>query len=307
MPVKTGRLAEFRRALDRIDPSSGLSFDPQQHISSSRSLPPDLADQLRELDTDDLLDILRGNDAELSVNRDIRDFVGDLVRLRATSDDLREEHERDFDPADTLPAGPEEEQEEFFVGWTATEDGHVEMASHSYHPSNRAQVSHETLQRYRDKVLSGGMVGRVGNKSDLAQAIRVQQQNDRWRGRTLQRVGEVKAEELKGALKAVLTPRIENLLLGQRHQDVTLALDGRNAVLLTRDGDILKLNRTETRHLALVGILPRHWFLPLMWWKRMLAEQESSLAEQGKSKKRIYKGRYDDEDVQREQEEDKER
>ncbi len=305
MPVKTGRLAEFRRALDRIDPSSGLSFDPQQHISSSRSLPPELADQLRELDTDDLLEILRGNDAELSVNREVRDFIGDLVRLRSTSDDLREEHEQDFDPGAALPAGPEEEQEEFFVGWSATHDGQVEMVSQSYHPSNRAQVSHETLERYRQRMLAGGMVGKVDNKSDLAQAVRLQQQNDRWRGRTLQRVGEVKSEDLKSALKAVMTVALENLLNSQRHQDVTVALDGRNAVLLTRDGDIHKLNRTETRHLALVGLLPRHWFLPLMWWQRMMGEQEGQLAESGRSKKRIYKGRYDDEDMQREEDHEK--
>ena len=304
MPVKTGRLAEFRRALERVDPSARHGFDPGEHLGSARSLPPDLADQLRKLDTDELMEILGAQDAQLDANRELHRFVSDLVRLRVGKDEVDEE---EFAPPEK-DSSPPEEGEEFFVGWMGGEGGRVEMVSQVYSPGNRAQISHETLQRYRGRVQAGGFVGKLGSSADLAEAIRLQRQNDRWSGRTLQRVGEVKADELIRALKAIITPVLKEILEREGNDVVTLALDGRRAVLLTRDGRITKLNRVETRHLALVGILPRHWFLPLMWWKRMLSEQDAQDAEQGRSKKRIYKGRYDDDEVEREEkEEEKER
>ncbi len=293
MPVKTGRLAEFRRAIDRLDPSAQLSFDPQQELSASRALPPALADQLKELETDELLEILQGADASLRSNREVRDFVGDLLRHRS-DDDFDDELDSGRPDVDLEPE--ESEEREFFVGWVAGQGGDVELVSHSYRPSNRAEVSHETLERYRNRMLAGGMVGKADSKADLAQAVRLQRANDRFSGRSLTRVGEVEAMTLMHALQAVINPALKNLLQKSGNREVTVALEGRQAVLLTKDGHITPLSRVETRHLALVGILPRHWFLPMMWWKRMADEQEADLAEKGRSKKRIYKGRYEDDD-----------
>jgi len=304
MPVKTGRLADFRRALDRVDPSLSQGFDPREHLSSSDALPRELAEQLRKLDTDELLDILQGADAQLAANRDVQRFVADLVKARTGDDELDEEELAARDGAAALP--PEEERE-FFVGWSEGAGGEISFVSHSYDPNDRAQIAYPTLEAYRSRSGAGGKLGKVGNHGDILEAIKLQQQNDRWAGTKLAKFGNVDAKELMWALKSVITPSLKELLGKEGNDVVTLCLQGRQAVLLTRDGGIHALNRIETRHLALVGILPRHWFLPLMWWKQMLAEEESALAERGRSKKKIYKGKYDDEEADQEEQEDKER
>lgn len=302
MPVRTGRIAELRRALDRVDPSAQQTFDPREHLASSLPLPRELADELRKLDTEDLLELLHGEDVRLAANRDVQRFVSDLVRLRTGgADELADDQELAQSDAGQQE-GPGEERE-FFVGWMEGQGGTIELVSHAYQPSNRAQVSHTALQRYRSKERAGGIVGKVDNKSDLTEALRLQQQNDRWTGHKLDSLGQVKAKELVAALKAVISPKLKDVLLQEGNDIVTLCVENHRAVLLTKDGHIYQLSRLETRHLALVGILPRHWFLPLMWWKQMMAEEDEKEAERGRGKKRIYKGRYDDEDEVEEGEE----
>ncbi len=302
MPVKTGRLAEFRKALGRIDSSVERELaDTQQQLESTRNLPPELAKELRDMETDELLDVLRGQDPEVALNREVFGYVRDLLKHRLDTDE--ELTEEDMAPAPAVEGEQEEEQEEFFVGWSAGQSGEIQFINQIYQPSNRAHISHETLTRYRQRVLAGGVLGKVGDRAAMARAIELQRQNDQWRGRTLHRVGEIQAPEIYAALKAVASSHLKNLLKAQGTEPVTLALDGRRAVLLTKDGQVTRLGRVETRHLALVGLLPRHWFLPLMWWQRMMLEEEAELAERGRSKKRIYKGKYDDEDLERKEEE----
>ena len=74
-----------------------------------------------------------------------------------------------------------------------------------------------------------------------------------------------------------------------------LALEGRRVVALGSQGDVYRFNQKETKHLARVGLLPRHWYLPMQWWKKK-KEEEKQEEDERKGKVRVYKGRYDDED-----------
>ena len=131
-----------------------------------------------------------------------------------------------------------------------------------------------------------------------ARAERLRHTMGKWRGRSLKTLGAVAPDKVLRSVGAVASSSLRRFLESDAldADACMLALDGKQVVLLSATGDVYKLNRTETKHLALKGLLPRHWFLPLQWWKdKKVEEQQEQEKEDKKGRVRVYKGKYDDE------------
>ena len=190
--------------------------------------------------------------------------------------------------------GDQEEGSHVFAGWIE-DAGKVRWVENWFHPDRPQDVAPEMVERFRKLDGCGGVLARLDDAAALSRVEDVRHTASKWRGRPLQSLGPVAADRLARALGPVASYELETLLDEEGSASCMLALEGRRVVALGSQGDVYRFNQKETKHLARVGLLPRHWYLPMQWWKKK-KEEEKQEEDERKGKVRVYKGRYDDED-----------
>ena len=301
MSEGAGQHARFRRALGRRHAQEARSHEllsgDEAFGADVRALPEAMRSRIKSASTDSLLDLLKAEDAKVQANRHM---VGYVVREicarlggRAQALDagvpewaisLRGQGKQ---PADT----------HVFVGWVDS-DGVIAWHDDAFHPQRSQEIAPELLQRIEKLDGCGGVFGRTDDSEVQARAERLRHTLGQWRGRSLKTLGAVSPSKILRSVSAVASATLRRFLESDSvdADACMLALDGKQVVLLSATGDVYKLNRTETKQLALKGLLPAHWFLPLHWWKdKKVEEQQEQDREDKKGRVAVYKGKYDDE------------
>lgn len=303
MSERMGAQASFRRALHRPPARESatreLMSGEEVHTPDVRGLPPAVQERLMSARTESLLDLLQAADARVGANRLPVAFAAQVLveRLGGRGAALTAGvPEWALDPSLRAHA-KERDNTHLFVGWV-DRDGAVEWEDRAFHPDRPADIAADFMQRIRTLDGVGGIFGRTDDGAVQARAERLRHTMDKWRGRSLRTLGAVAPERVSKALGAVASPGLRRFLEGDAQAAAhacMLALEGKNVVLLSASGDVCRLSRTETKHLALVGLLPRHWFLPLHWWKDKKVQEQEQEKDDARGKAKVYQGRYDDE------------
>jgi len=297
MDFPHGRAAKFKRALKRpltrAERDRQLLGGDEGFSPDVRGLPDEMRRKVDSARTDTLFGLLKAEDARVGANRALVGYVVQVLAARLGSYDAL--HERGLGWATEMERdGDRDDGTHFFVGWTE-DAGRIRWQERWFHPNKPQDIPPELVQRFQRLEGCGGVMARADDREATTRADKVRQTVSRWRGRHLQGLGPVQTQRIEAALGPVATHELQTFLEGSRGKSCMLALDGRRVCILDSEGNVYKFNRVETKHLARVGLLPRHWFLPMQWWKKKKEEDQEKEEEQ-KGKKRIYKGRYDDED-----------
>ena len=303
MDLPHSRAAKFKRALKRPlarkEPSGELGG--QSELSTGRGgVRDEVRQRIDSARTEALLDLLKAEDARVGANRPLVGYVVQVLAARLGSYEALHDRglgwavsvEREADPG---------EVEHFFVGWTE-DAGRVQWLERWFHPDRPQEIAPELVDRFSRLDGCGGVMGRADDREAASRADKVRRSVTAWRGRPLDALGPVLADRIDQTLGPVSSHELQEFLGGNRGQAVMLALDGRRVCALDSEGNVYRFNGVETRQLARVGLLPRHWFLPMQWWKKKKDEQKAE-EEREQDKQRIYKGRYDDEQEVEEEEE----
>jgi hypothetical protein len=295
-----GQRAKFRRALGRSHTREAqtreLLSGEEAFGADVQALPEAMRQKIQSSRTETLLDLLKAEDAKVQANTKM---LGYVVRVLVTRlgglESAREAGVPEWALA-LRQRGKQPDDTHLFVGWVDS-DGQIRWQDDRFHPSRPQEMAPELLQRIEKLDGCGGVFGRTDDSETQVRAERLRHTMDKWRGRSLKTLGAVAPDRIKRSVGAVASASLRRFLEADAldADACMLALDGKQVVLLSATGDVYKLNSTETKHLALKGLLPRHWFLPLQWWKDKKVEEMEQDKDDKKGRVRVYKGKYDDE------------
>lgn len=296
-----GQHAKYKRALGRAHAREAQSHEllagDEAYGADVQALPEAMRQRIKSSRTEALLDLLKAEDAKVQANKPMVAYVvREIVARTGGLEAAREAGVPEWALA-LRGRGKQPDDTHLFVGWLDS-DGEIAWHDTAFHPGRPQEMASETLQRIEKLDGCGGIFGRTDDSEVQARAEKLRHTMDRWRGRSLKTLGAVPPDKIRRTVGAVASASLRRFL----DADVLdadacmLALDGKQVVLLSATGDVYKLNQTETKHLALKGLLPRHWYLPLQWWKdKKVEEQQEQEREDKKGRVRVYKGKYDDE------------
>ncbi len=301
MSQHLGPYARFRRALGRpmADQARGddlLSGDVGL-TADLRALPEAVQRKIESSSTDSLIDLIRAEDARVEANRALVGYMVQVIAGRLGGLAAAREAGVPEWALSMIDRGKQPDDTHLFVGWLDA-DGDIAWQDRSFHPTRSTDIPPEMVRRIEKREACGGVFGRCDDREVQGRAERLRRTMDKWRGRRLQALGPVAGETVLGAVHSIASNALRRFLEADALEAdaCMLALDGKQVVLLSATGDVHKLSKKETNHLALKGLIPHNPPLPLHWWKdKQVQEDQEQDDKKGRGRVRVYKGKFDDE------------